>query len=68
MKRNLKYIQFGFNDETQEVVITTIDKESGMISGSVVLNKTYVFSTIRFLISVNQRMTRGFSRFIKNKK
>ena len=48
IKRSLKYGSFSWNDETKLFTVEYKDK-------SIVLNKTYAFSFLRFAFSVAQR-------------
>ena len=65
IERRLKYIGFHWDDETQELVITTyykgnlkesVSEEERPLTGEIILNKTYLFSTMRFMIRIAQRM------------
>lgn len=80
IERRLKYIKFNWCDDEQDLIITTLQRnpddtfyvegvKDGLtdqkVTGIIRLNKTYLFSTMRFMISVAQRMTRGFPAWVK---
>jgi len=77
IERKLKYIRFEWNDDAQELVIETYGKfspvEGGLKTGVqertgvIVLNKSYIFSTMRFITRINQRMSRGFPGWVKRR-
>lgn len=67
IERKLKYVIFTFNERTLETQITTLSRDGQEVLGNVTLNKTYLFSAIRFFVSVAQKMTRGFLPWIKKK-
>ena len=65
VERKLKYIGFIWDDDAQKLVIETYDKfspykgtklEVQRTTGSITLNKTYIFSTMRFMVRIAQRM------------
>lgn len=68
IERRLKYIKFTFDEKDSAFVITTYDKDGETVIGQVGMSKTYMFSTIRFLVSMAQRMTRGFPAWVKKRK
>ena len=69
IQRRLKYIKFHWDDDTCELTIFTYPKDENdynigvrdyetgeMLSGHIKLGKTYLFSTLRFMIRIAQRM------------
>ena len=77
IERRIKYISFHWDDDTQELLITTFyrgnlsesaSEEERPITGAIKLNKTYLFSTMRFMIRCMQRMGRGFPAWVKKRK
>jgi len=55
IERVLKYIGFRWDDDTQELAITTFD-DNHEITGNIILKKTYIFSTMIFMRRIIQRM------------
>ena len=60
IERKLKYIDFKFDEETQEFKITTwskpVSENEPDFPESVTLNKTYAFALKRFIVRIAQRM------------
>ena len=80
IERRLKYIKFVWDDGDQTLTIVAlgkigekslVDAKDGMtdqpVTGWIQLNKTYLFSTMRFMIRCMQRMTRGFPAWVKKR-
>lgn len=56
IQRRLKYIEFFWDDDTKELIITTYSKTNDMATGTIILGKVYLFSTMRFMLRISQRM------------
>lgn len=68
IRKRLKYIEYKFNSAQKTLTITTyskdgpgqsfIDSDTGTLlykTGEITLNKTYLFSLVRFTLSLLQR-------------
>lgn len=57
ISRRLKYIEFVWNEDEQLFRIRTFDRKNpNQVTGRVYLNKTYMFSVLRFIVRITQRM------------
>ena len=65
IERRLKYIKFVWDEDDQRLMITTYPKEGEdallrvddeEVTGFISINKTYIFSVMRFMIRISQRM------------
>lgn len=70
IERRLKYIKFHWDDDTQVFTIRTfanpnirlktravpVTEEGRRVIGQITLNKVYLFSTMRFMVRIAQRM------------
>lgn len=67
--RKLKFMEMIWEEESGEFTITTFDREDGTFNGQVTLNITYMFSVIRFMLSIFQSYVgRGRHERVKNQK
>lgn len=60
MERKLKFATWKLDRENKEITLTTFKYDVTGIpleTGSIILNKTYLFSLMRFLVSAAQKLT-----------
>lgn len=55
--RKLKYLKMVWDEDRGNFIIITYDRETGEKTGHVVLNMTYMYSVIRFMLSIFQKYT-----------
>ena len=58
VNRELKHLFMGYSDGEKDFLIQTLERKADgtkVVTGEIILNKTYAFSLMRFILRIAQR-------------